>query len=115
MIDGMNSDATLAMMKLSNAELSPAKFASKDQKKIETAAREFEAVFISEMMKPMYEGLETDGMFGGGQAEKIFRSVMLQEYGKIMSQTGRVGIAPHIQEEMIKLQEQQAQPLQTEG
>lgn len=75
--------------------------------KMERAAKDFEAVFLSEMMKPMFDGLKSDGMFGGGHAEEIFRSVMIQEYGKMVADTGRVGIADHVRDAMIKLQEQQ--------
>ena len=72
---------------------------------IEEAAREFEAMFIAEMMKPMFAGVETNGPFGGGKGEEIFRGVRLQEYGKQMSQTGQLGIADHVKQEMIRIQE----------
>ena len=36
----------------------------------------------------MFEGIKTDGMFGGGNAEDIFRSMMVDEYGKMMSKNG---------------------------
>ena len=114
MIDTLNTNASLAMMKVSNTD--PAKFADiKNAKRLDAASKDFEAVFISEMMKPMFEGLETDTMFGGGQAEEVFRSFMLQEYGKMVAQTERVGIAPHIKDAMIKLQEQQTTTKKTEG
>ena len=35
----------------------------KNREDIEAAARDFEAVFISQMIKPMFEGIETDSMF----------------------------------------------------
>lgn len=74
--------------------------------KIAEAAQEFEAVFLSEMMKPMFEGIETAAPFGGGKGEEIFQSFLVQEYGKIMAQTGKIGIADHVQQELINLQEQ---------
>ncbi len=80
---------------------------TKDLKNIDQAAQDFEAVFISEMMKPMFEGVETDGPFGGGKGEEVFRGVMLQEYGKLMARTGSIGIAEPVKAEMIRLQEQQ--------
>jgi peptidoglycan hydrolase FlgJ len=114
MMDALNANASLAMMKTANTD--PVKYADiKNTKRLDEAAKDFEAVFISEMMKPMFEGLETDTMFGGGQAEEVFRSFMLQEYGKMVAQTERVGIAPHIKDAMIKLQEQQSNPQKTEG
>ncbi len=69
-------------------------------------AKEFEAVFISEMMKPMFEGIETDGMFGGGKGEEVFRGMMMQEYGKMIAQTQGVGLADQVKQQMILMQEQ---------
>jgi Rod binding domain-containing protein len=76
------------------------------QQQIEQAAQEFEAVFITEMMKPMFEGLSTEAPFGGGKGEEVFRDMLLQEYGKKVAQTGTIGIADHVKEQMIRLQEQ---------
>lgn len=72
--------------------------------KIEEAAQEFEAVFISEMMKPMFEGIKTDGEFGGGKGEEIFRGFMVQEYGKMIAARGSLGIADNIKAAMIQMQ-----------
>ncbi len=76
-----------------------------DIKKIEAAAKEFEAVFVSEMMKPMFEGISTDGPFGGGKGEEVFRGIMLQEYGKMVAESGSIGIADQVKGEMIRMQE----------
>ncbi len=114
MIDAMTSDTSLALMQMQQTDIG--KYSGiKNEKKLEEAAKEFEAVFVSEMMKPMFEGIEVDETFGGGQAEKIFRGMMLQEFGKTIAETGRVGIAPHIKEAMIKLQEQQSSNTQAKA
>lgn len=76
-----------------------------DMAKVEESARDFEAMFVSEMMKPMFEGLETDGMFGGGKTEEVFRGFMLEEYGKRVAETGQLGIADAVKAEMIAMQE----------
>lgn len=77
----------------------------KNDEALTEAARDFEAMFITEMMKPMFEELKPDPMFGGGKGEEVFFGMMLDEYGKIMSQTGQIGIADSIKQELIKLQE----------
>lgn len=99
------SDALLnaAQLKAAQATVPDGKTA-KDMAKIEEAAREFEAVFIAEMMKPMFENISTDGMFGGGKAEEIFRGMMLQEYGKQIAATGSIGIADHVKAELLRIQ-----------
>jgi len=78
---------------------------STGDKKIRETAEEFEAVFLTQLVEQMFSSLSTDGPFGGGQGEKVFRSMMAQEYGKIMASNGGVGIADDVQKEMLKLQE----------
>ncbi|MEK9753048.1 MAG: rod-binding protein [Rhodospirillaceae bacterium] len=68
-------------------------------------AREFEAVFISQMLQPMFENLSAEAPFGGGHGEDVWRSMQVQEYGKAISKAGGIGIADTILREMIKMQE----------
>jgi len=69
------------------------------------AAEQFESVFLAQMMAPMFEGLGEDELFGGGPSTKIYRSMMVQEYGKAIARTGGVGIADAVEREILKLQE----------
>lgn len=78
---------------------------TKDMAKIDQAAKDFEAVFVTELLKPMFEGIKTNENFGGGKGEEIFRGFMIQEYGKMMAETGRLGIADQIKADMIRMQE----------
>ena len=75
--------------------------------KAREAAVEFEGFFIATALESMFSGIETEGLFGGGHGEKVFRSMMLQEYGKSIAQRGSIGIADVVQREIIKLQEVQ--------
>ena len=68
-------------------------------------AEDFEAFFLSQFIGNMFSGIKTDGPFGGGQGEEIFRSMLTQEYGKIMARNGGVGIADSVYREIIKRQE----------
>lgn len=72
---------------------------------VRRAAEEFEAVFISQMMAPMFKGLETDELFGGGPGEDIYRSVLIEEYGKSIARAGGIGLSDAIQREILRLQE----------
>lgn len=67
------------------------------------AAREFEAMMLGTMLEQMFEGVETSGAFGGGQAERTWRSFMLQEYAQALAGTGEVGIAPLVEAEIARL------------
>jgi len=79
--------------------------ATKDAVRAQKAAQEFEGVFVSQMLGQMFSGLSTDGPFGGGQGEAMFRSLMLDEYGKQMASQGGIGLASHITSELLKQQE----------
>jgi len=73
--------------------------------KAEQAAQEFEAFFLSQMLAGMFAGVETDPVFGGGPGETVFRSLMIDEYGKTLARSGGVGIADSVLREIIRLQE----------
>ena len=73
------------------------------------AAEDFEAVFLSQMLAPMFAGIKTDALFGGGPAEDIYRSLLVEEYGKAISRAGGIGIADQVQREILALQEASSQ------
>ena len=66
---------------------------------------EFEAFFLSSILENLFTGIKTDGPFGGGQSEGVWRSMLLQEYGKVTARAGGVGIADAVQREILRLQE----------
>lgn len=68
-------------------------------------ATEFEAVFLAQMLRHMMSGIGTEGVMGGGQAEKIYRDMMVDEMGKSIAQRGGIGIADQLYAQLIKAQE----------
>ena len=107
-MDKLTPDTTLALMQTAQADIGKAasktKASSINIEKATEAAREFEAVFIAEMMKPMFEGIEVEAPFGGGKGEEVFRSMMLQEYGKETAKNGGFGLADQLTKAMIQMQ-----------
>jgi peptidoglycan hydrolase FlgJ len=79
------------------------------------AAEEFESVFLAQMMAPMFEGLDTDGIGGGGMGEEIFRPMLVERYADALSQSGGVGIADSIVRELMRLQETAPEPEAADG
>lgn len=79
---------------------------ARDAEKTKAAAREFEAVFIGQMLNHMFEGVGKDPMFGGGAGEDMFRSMLIQEYGKKMASGKGIGISDQMQKMMIQMQQQ---------
>lgn len=68
-------------------------------------SEDFEAVFISQMLAPMFQGLSTDGLFGGGHAEQVWRSMMVDEMGKAVAASGGIGVADAVHAHLLRLQE----------
>jgi peptidoglycan hydrolase FlgJ len=93
---GMES-ASERMARLNNAK-------KPDMTQLKAAAQEFESVFMSQMLEHMFSGTETNEMFGGGQAEDIYRSMMIDEYGKLMAKRGGIGIADHVTWQLLQEQ-----------
>ena len=71
----------------------------------EKAAKDFEAVFINQMLSTMFEGVKTDGPLGGGPAEGMFRSMMIDQYSKTIAGQGGFGLADQVKREILRLQE----------
>lgn len=70
----------------------------------QAALQEFESVLIGEMVNTMFSTVETDKMFGGGQGEEVFRSLMGQEMGREIARRGGLGLTPALMNEMIRMQ-----------
>ncbi|WP_409020745.1 rod-binding protein [Brevundimonas vesicularis] len=77
-----------------------------DEAQLRRTAEDFEATFLSQMLKPMFEGLQTDGPFGGGSAEETWRSFLIDAMARQTVRSGGVGLADRVMSEMLKMQEQ---------
>jgi peptidoglycan hydrolase FlgJ len=82
----------------------------KNKKAVHEAAVKFEAMYMTEMLGHMFAGLKSDGPFDGGHGEQIFRSLMTEQYGKIVAESGQTGISASLEKEMLKMQEAQQNP-----
>ena len=67
-------------------------------------AEDFEAVFLAQMMEHML-GETTESTFGGGPGESAFKSMLNEEYAKVMAKAGGIGLADSVMREMLALQE----------
>ncbi|HET6971422.1 MAG TPA: rod-binding protein [Phenylobacterium sp.] len=68
------------------------------------AGQKFESQFLSSMFQQMFQGLQSDGPFGGGFGEEMFRSVMTDAMAKQVVKAGGVGVADTVQREILKMQ-----------
>jgi Rod binding domain-containing protein len=99
---GIDLQGAMALAK-SAPVLAPHK--TNDAAAAKTAAQNFEGVFLSQFLGQMFEGISTDGLFGGGQGEQMFRSLMLDEYGKQIAAQGGIGLTSSVTRELLKTQE----------
>jgi Rod binding domain-containing protein len=67
--------------------------------------QDFEAYFLSQAFENMFSGIDADPMFGGGQSESVYRSMMIQEYSKVAASTHSTGIGDEVTREILRMQE----------
>jgi flagellar protein FlgJ len=78
--------------------------------KAKSAAGEFESMFLNSMFQQMNTGVDGDGPYGGSGALKVWRSFLTDQYAKMFTQSGGIGIAKHVYDELLKMQGVSASP-----
>jgi len=111
-MSGVMGNMDLSQVKYSlqpqlNTKLSGNKMFDLDEAR--KAAEDFEAFFVTTTLETMFEGVSTEGIFGGGPAEKIYRSMMFNEYGKLMAKSGTVGVSNQVMDSILAMQEMESQ------
>ena len=108
MMDGMaalsptlSNSESLAAAKLA---LARGNLSARDLGQIDKISQDFEAVFLSQMMENMFDGVDIDPM-GDEPGKDTYKSLLLDEYGKIIAKSGGIGVAGYVKEEMLKSQE----------
>jgi Rod binding domain-containing protein len=72
--------------------------------RLRETAQEFEAVFLAQVLSTMKVGLGGAGPFGEGDNE-AWAGMLQEEYGRLISRSGGIGVADALLREMLKLQE----------
>lgn len=73
---------------------------AQDRVQMREVAKEFEAVFLAEMLK--HAGLsESRESFGGGAGEAAFNTMLADEQARHMVDAGGIGLAAHIFESLL--------------
>jgi len=81
-----------------------------EMQEIRRVAEEFEAMVLSELLQPVFNSLDTDGLGGGGDGEQMFRPMLIERYAQGMAKAGGIGLADSIVGELARLQMINAQP-----
>lgn len=74
------------------------------------AAEEFESMMLSQLLRPMFDALSTDGIGGGGSGEQMFRPMLVDNYAKGLTANGGVGIGQAVLAELVRMQTIPATP-----
>lgn len=75
--------------------------------KARETGKNFESMFVTQMLNHMFTDLDSEnGWFGGGQAEAMFRPMLMDEYGKMIANHGKgIGIADSVTRVLLSQQE----------
>ncbi len=76
--------------------------------KMDSVAQEFEAQFISQMLENMFSTVDTNPVLGGGEGEEAYKSLLVDEYGKLLARAGGIGVADHVKRELLRVQESES-------
>jgi Rod binding domain-containing protein len=101
----MSDAAIQSTMALAQSAAPKAPVGARTLASAQKAAKEYEGVFVSEFLGSMFQGIQTDGPFGGGQGEAMFRSLMLDQYGKQIEAHGGFGLASAMTKQLLAHQE----------
>lgn len=74
---------------------------AKDVARVKQSAQEFEAIFLEMMLKTMRDSIEKSGLIDGGNAEKMYQSMLDSEYAKQMAAQSMTGIAGNIEQQLL--------------
>ncbi len=99
---GMRHGMDAAMMA---SRQNATKLTPMQMKKIRETAQEFEAVFIGEMLRPMFENIDPAAPFNGGHGGQVWKDMQVDEFGKAIARSGGVGLADSIVRTMLQMQE----------
>ena len=95
--------------------VAPSPLLPRDLARTDAAAREFEAVFIAELLEPLFASVETPAIAGGGKSEAFFKSLLQENYAKAFADRGGFGLAAHVKAALIDIQARAAAAPQAEN
>ncbi len=72
----------------------------KDQLAAKKVTREFESLFVGMMLKSMRETVGKDPITDGGHGEEVYRSMLDQEYARVITEHGGIGLAAMLEKQL---------------
>lgn len=72
-----------------------------NNEQIKKVAIEFESMFVSQMLEHMFGESSGEDLFGGSESDDVYKSMMVEQYGKAIVKSGGIGIAHHIEQSLM--------------
>lgn len=67
--------------------------AGSDDAELRQACKDFESIFIKQMLDSMRKTVHKSGLNDGGYAEELYQDMLYDEYANKMAETAQLGIA----------------------
>lgn len=83
----------------------PAAANTRSPERLREVAADLEAVFIGQMLQPMFTNTQAESPFGGGLAEEMWQSMLAAEFGKAIAAGGGIGLADAVVRQLLSVQE----------
>ncbi len=71
-----------------------------DKEKLGILAREFESIFINQMLKTMRSSVDKSGFIDGGPAEEMFTGMLDEEMARQMAFSQNSGLSKALEEQL---------------
>ena len=89
-------DMDLVQTRLNSSKLMNADKKTRDQKKLLETCKEFESIFVKQMLKSMKNTVQKSGLIKESMAENIFEDMLYDKYAAKITATGGLGIGDMI-------------------
>ncbi len=76
-----------------------------DAKRLEKVGKDFESVFMYQVLELMQPKPNEDSMFSGGESEKIYRQILNEKIAGEISKRGGLGISKNVEMQIQKYRE----------
>ena len=90
MIQGLTE---LSLHRMDSQNLNSLRTENQDKERLLQVCRDFEAIFIKQMLDSMRKTVDKSELVGTGMAEEIFEDLLYDQYAKKISQTANLGIS----------------------
>lgn len=75
---------------------------AEQREKLQEVAQQFEAVFINQMVGAMRKSVQNGGLIPESQGEKVYKSMLDNEYAAKMAESRQFGLSDLIYEHLLR-------------